>query len=114
MPNVTSTLSASVSYDFHEKLPGGELVVKESIVIAGGAHVANKNIITLDGVVTSITEKQAEMLKTHPVFQRHQERGFVKIHRGHDADTKGLEEKDTSAPLDKDECKKRGFAAPLA
>lgn len=114
MPNVTSTLSTSMSYDFHERLPGGELIVKESIIIAGGAHVASKNLITTDGVVTQITDKQAEMLKEHPVFKRHQERGFVKIHRGHNADTKGLEDKDASAPLDKDECRKRGFAAPLA
>lgn len=113
MPHVTSTLSASQSYDFIEKLAGGELHVYHSIVIQGGANVPNKNLITLDGVVTEISKKDADMLKDHPNFKRHQERGFVKLHMGSKADTKGLEAEDSSAPLNKEKCRKKGLAAPM-
>jgi hypothetical protein len=50
-----------------------------SVIIKGGAGVANENLQTPRGVPTMVTEAQAELLKRNEVFKLHEKNGFVAI-----------------------------------
>jgi len=53
--------------------------VVSDVLVKGGAGVANDRLITPRGVVTEITEEQAEALRANPVFAMHEKNGFVQI-----------------------------------
>lgn len=76
---VYSTLSADVNYT--EYAPGGGDIPVEvgHIMVRGGAGVANDRLVTPRGVVTEVTEEQAEKLRQNKVFQMHEKNGFVQI-----------------------------------
>ena len=48
-----------------------------SVFIAGKANVANKQLVTLKGVVTAITEDEFNLLQENIVFIAHSKNGFV-------------------------------------
>lgn len=108
MPYVVSTLTNSQEYANYIKPPSDGIKVarpatqSQAVVIKGGANVQGV-IRTPEGVLTQITEEQAKFLGDHPVFQRHQKRGYVKIvTREVNPDkvaAKDLEARDESAPL---------------
>ena len=80
MKYVISKLTGAQDYNFY--VPGtgeGVNLVSCTIHVNGGANVADKHFITPDGVITELTDEQAERLKTHPVFSLHEKNGFVKI-----------------------------------
>lgn len=59
---------------------GADLPIRgEGVLIKGGAGVADKRIVTPQGVVTTITREELELLKSIPQFNEHVERGFLKI-----------------------------------
>lgn len=103
MKYVVSKLTGAQDYNFY--VPGtGEGVnqISCTIHVNGGANLADKHFITSDGVMTEISDEQAERLKTHPVFAIHEKNGFVKIvdtERSADKAKKDLSEEDKSAPL---------------
>jgi hypothetical protein len=104
---VFSTLTAPNEYaDWHDN--GNGVPVKgESVLIKGGAGVANENILTPRGVATMVTEKQVAVLRRNPVFILHEKNGFVAIDevpRPPSEDdvenaAAGLASRDGSAPL---------------
>ena len=102
MPHITSTLTAPQEYAEWTEQPGGGLKIIKSVIVQGGANVANKHFVTPQGVVTEVTDEQADFLKNHVGFKEHQERGFVKIHRTEKMDVKGLEAGDASKPATPD------------
>jgi hypothetical protein len=53
--------------------------VAHEVFIEGGAHVANKNLITPQGVVTVVTDEQAAFLLQNPIFKMHADAGYVTI-----------------------------------
>lgn len=112
MPYVLSTLTAGCEYTCWKTLPNGELRSVGSVTIQGGANVPNKHFVTLEGVLTEVTREELEMLKENVSFQEHLERGFVKIQVSKSENTKGLEDKDASAPLVPDDYKKRNLPVP--
>lgn len=52
-------------------------LLESSVLIRGKAGLANKNLITPQGVVTSITEAELDRLKNNPVFNAHKDNGFI-------------------------------------
>ena len=116
MKYVVSKLTGAQDYNFY--VPGtgeGVNLVSCTIHINGGANVADKHFITPDGVITEITEDQAERLKTHPVFSIHEKNGFVKIvdtEKNAEKAKKDLEDEDSGAPLTPKKYKAEGKKAP--
>lgn len=99
MPHVVSKLAAGVDYVLYEKTGSGKLVAIGAVSIDGGASVANKKTLyTPDGVVTPISDQDAEMLALDPVFQEHLANGSVKLLR-----TKPGDPDKAAADLDKDQ-----------
>lgn len=99
---VYSTLAADVLYQNHA--PGGAdlpIVVSE-VLVRGGAGIADNRLMTPRGIVTEITEAQAEALRQNPVFQMHEKNGFVQIESAKvDPEIKAADMtgRDQSAPL---------------
>jgi hypothetical protein len=107
MPFVASTLSNDQIYTAWQKpiSEGGKIarpaVPLRQVYIKGKANVANK-ITTPEGVITSITEEEAEFLKNNAAFKAHESRGHVKIiARSADPEkvAKDMTARDESAPL---------------
>lgn len=111
MPYVISTLSQAQEYAFYDsRQDGGSTIniLKHTIRIEGGQGVVNKRtLIAPDkGVITEISDSDAEMLKDHPVFKIHQANGFVRItgmKMSAQAAIKHLEPEDDSAQLTADD-----------
>ena len=83
---IFSTATAGTKYTIYYDSPakGKEKeavprVVKQGILIAGGAGVANKNFVTPLGVMTRVTEQQFDALSKVRTFNRHVERGFITV-----------------------------------
>jgi hypothetical protein len=112
---VYSTLSSSqryTAYDGNKDLPREE----RSVLIKGGANVADKHFQTPRGVVTKITEEQLAFLKKDKMFQRHVERGFI-TYDDKQVDVEkvasNMEGRDTSSPLEPGDFESQGQAAPI-
>lgn len=101
---IFSTLSAAVSYTGYAEPKGDNLPqVQMSVVINGGAGVANKRTLeTPRGVVTEVTEEEAKFLAAQPVFALHVQNGFIQVSEakadGDDA-AADMTGRDESAPL---------------
>lgn len=100
---VYSTLSRPMAYAFHGEAINDVRPIEKTIRIEGGANVARKNLETPRGVVTRISDEDAELLSTNPVFLRHQKNGFIVMEK-HNKDpekvaAQHMESADASAPL---------------
>lgn len=96
------TLASDVAYTNHEQGGGDLPVALPSVVIKGGAGVANDRIVTPRGVATTVTEEQVEYLRANPVFQLHEKNGFVMVSESYaDPDTVAADMtgRDNSAPV---------------
>ena len=74
---VYSTLAADTEYVTYREGGGDMPVPESSVVIKGGAGVANDRFVTPRGVVTSVTEEQLQKLQQNKVFQLHEKNGYV-------------------------------------
>ncbi len=107
MPHVVSTLSNDQEYIAFDK-PASKsghvarpAVAVEGVTVKGGANVMGDREVP-EGVLTKITEKQAEFLRTNKAFARHQKAGYVKIVAAEDKPAKlakNMTQRDNSAPL---------------
>ena len=87
MPQIASTLSSDVKYTLYQPkskdAPGGVNVPRGHVTIHGGHGVAirheNGGLSTPQGVLTSVTDDQLELLKSHDTFKTHLANGFVRI-----------------------------------
>lgn len=117
---VFSTLAAPVEYTDWKTGENGVPLSQGSVLIKGGAGVANENIQTPRGVATMVTEAQAEALKKNTLFQLHAKNGYVAIdsvERPPSSDdvenaAAGLNGRDTSAPLVAEDFTAQGRKAP--
>lgn len=75
---VISTLTADTRYAAWGKNAGKNSVLR-TVLVRGGAGVANKLHVIPKAVRTDVSKEEAEFLSTHPHFKKHQERGFVKL-----------------------------------
>lgn len=102
MPRVFSTLTASVVYTKHE--PGAADMPRQvaAIEIAGGRGLANKHLITPDGISTEVSDADLATLESIPLFQLHKANGFIKV-SSTKAEVKhvvkDMAKKDASAPM---------------
>ena len=116
MKYVVSRLSAGVEYTLYEEIAGGKQVATGSIFVMGGAKVANKKtLVTPQGVVTPVSDAQAEQLKRHPLFKIHEANGNVKILEKDpvDADNAATDlDGDKGAQLTPEDYKKTGKKTP--
>ncbi len=85
-----------------------------SVLVAGKANVANKQLVTPKGMATSITEDEFNLLQENIVFNAHAKNGFVSAsHDKQDAETfaeRHLEAADKSAQDTPATAKKRNQA----
>lgn len=124
MPQVASTLTSDVKYTLWKSNPGGVNVSLGHVLIQGGHGVAhrraNGGLDTPQGVITSVTADQLELLRKDDVFQLHMKNGFIRIIESErkvepEKAAKDLEAKEPSAPLDDADFKEGGRAqAPEA
>lgn len=100
MPFVASTMSAPVQY---VQYGGTDMpVAQRSVTIEGGANVANKNLITPQGVITEVSNEDAAFLNKDQVFNMHRDAGYVQIldkRVDGDAAAVDMTHRDPSAPL---------------
>lgn len=91
---IVSTMTNSVNYGFYDYVGKDKLpMVKKKILIHGGAGMPSlrsgfgiqskdleeRPMWTAAGMATSISAEDYAMLKDHPVFIKHKEKGFVKV-----------------------------------
>lgn len=82
MPHVYSTISTDMIYANYVENANTDIpVIRAQVCIKGGANVANKNIITVSGVRTTITDAELKELYMNEVFHQHLKNGFLKIEK---------------------------------
>jgi len=74
---IYSTLAAPVRYESHTKGGGDIPTVASSVLINGGAGVADKHFITPRGVVTPVTEEEFAALQENDLFKLHVTNGYI-------------------------------------
>ncbi len=80
MPYIISTLAAGVDYVTYAKQRNGKPVPQGTILVKGGANVADKRtLMTEAGVVTEVTAKELEQLRNNPIFIDQEEGGYLKV-----------------------------------
>lgn len=101
MSFIYSRLAADQAYTIYvpgttEQVP----VVEQTIIVKGGADVASRNIITMQGIVTEVTDAQLEALQKNHVFGVHLKNDHIVIDKKkRDADEVGADlKKDNAAP----------------
>ena len=81
---VVSTMAADVEYVVYKHTADGKELRNtplRSVRIKGGQGVMmRKTLVTPEnGVVTPVSAEEADILKNHPVFLKHEKRGFVRL-----------------------------------
>lgn len=116
MPFIYSTLSCDQRYVKWSDAPAGGTPREErSILISGGANVANKNIITPQGVVTEVSEADLALLNENTLFQTHVKNGHITVQQKEVQVEKAvadMEKRDESAPLTPQDYEVSGQKAP--
>lgn len=107
---VFSTLATDVEYV--DWIPGGGEVPSKgrSVVVKGGAGVADKRLLTPLGISTKITDEDASFLETNKTFKAHEKAGHVKLSKRDMAPEKfaaDMTGRDKSAPLVPGDYRKR-------
>lgn len=113
---VYSTLSAPQRYTKYAKGNGDMSREESSVLIKGGANVADKNFITARGVVTQITPEEHEQLKENTLFQTHVANGYIIVDAANvdiDKIVSDMEGRDESAPLTPDDFVAEGATPPV-
>ena len=79
MKYVASMLATSMNYVLFGAAANDMPQRRMNIHVEGGTGVANRNTITPHGVVTAISDEQAEALEHIELFRIHRKNGFVQI-----------------------------------
>lgn len=98
---VYSTLSSPQAYTIWRKAESDLPLKEHTVHIAGGANVANGHFLTPRGVLTVVEDADMDQLLNCDMFQRHVERGFIRIEAKEakvDAVAADMTPKDASAP----------------
>ncbi len=102
---IYSTLTCDNAYTLYEPSVNDIKRPSRVITVKGGSNVADKRLVTPNGVITPVSEADYEILKNNREFQNHVDRGYVKINRlktDPEKIARDLEEKDKSAPITPD------------
>lgn len=112
---VYSTISADVSYSTYDTGANGLPIVRDSVVIKGGAGVANSNFITPRGVATEVTAEQLALLFKNDCFNRHVKGGWLvvdKKEQNPDKVASTMSSRDGSAPQTPEQLESEGKKVP--
>lgn len=114
MPYVLSKLANTQIYTQYAKGANNMNIPCAHVEIKGGADVTDKNLVTPQGVITKITDKDLDILKANKDFQKHLDRGHVKYFGTQPNIEKNVDkmEKDNSRPLTPEDYRKKGKKAP--
>lgn len=82
-------MSSGVDYCEYVKGGQGQPILLRSVSIKGGANVATKQIMGINGLPiytpkageTKITDEELEFLERNKTFQAHKEKGFITVHK---------------------------------
>lgn len=99
---IYSTLTGSQAYQIYRQGGADLPLVDKTILVAGGANVADKHFITPRGVVTSITGEELELLEQNAVFALHKANGFITVEAKEvpvEKVVSDMEARDEAAPL---------------
>lgn len=106
MPYVISKMAANTEYTVYKRVEDGKEVrniPQRSILIKGGQGVADRRTLLApsNGVVTEISDEEAEILKQNAVFCMQEQNGYVKIvyNKETDAAASEMKKEDDSAQL---------------
>ena len=110
MPYVYSTATNSGTYVEYENNSSHDISIPKrftngkpmKVTIKGGHGLANKHFVTPQGVVTTVTDEEMEMLLRNKSFLRHVHLGFISCDKKKVAPEKkavNMNQKDGSAPL---------------
>ena len=126
MPYIVSTLSSDQAYtqwnrpEVDSKSRISRPAIKGAvIVVKGKANITTKNLITPEGILTSVTEDELAILKTIKDFNSAVSAGYLKV-IGREAPiakvVRDMKDRDESAPLsiEKVDFKPGGRAAGVA
>lgn len=107
MAYIFSTLTNDNIYRTFIKGGGDMPMVESSILIKGGAGIANKHLVTPRGIMTTVTDEELKILETNESFQLHKKNGHITVEsKKADADEvakKSMNKKDKSAPVTPDD-----------
>lgn len=83
MPYVYSTATNSIVYEERAQMkdPSAIRPIQRQVTIKGGTGLANKHLITPEGVVTHVSDEDADFLEKHEAFNRHRDKGFMILRR---------------------------------
>ncbi len=117
---VLSTMTNAVSYAFFNDV-GGLPVIRDKVTIKGGAGLPSLTagfgevskddegspMWTPDGVVTPLSDERYDLVKDHPLFKKHIDKGVLKVinhditgnHKEVQKQTRSMEKKDGFAQL---------------
>jgi hypothetical protein len=99
---VFSTLSSDQAYSVVKSRADGSYDIVGSVLIRGGANVADKHFVTPRGVMTRITEDEFKAIENDTSFILHVANGYLKYEDA-PADVEkvvaDMEGRDQSAPL---------------
>ena len=99
---IYSTLAADTRYAVYAKTSNDLPVVTRTVLVNGGAGVANKHFVTPRGAVTEISAEEFELLKGNKVFQKHVDGGYVTFEENKvdvEKVVSDMEGRDESAPV---------------
>lgn len=100
---VLSTLTADQEYTAYREGGADIPVAVGSVLIKGGANVADKRLVTPQGVVTKVNADQMAALESNEVFQLHKRNGYITVseRKPADADAAAASQasRDGSAPM---------------
>ena len=102
---VYSTLANDVRYaKYRDQNPGqsGPAVIEHEVLINGKVGVANKNLITPRGAITSVNDEDYEILKDNYSFKEHIKEGHILVEKKQEDVEKvitRMKKRDNSAPI---------------
>lgn len=113
---IYSTLTGSQAYQCYKRGGADLPIVDKTIVVAGGANVADEHFITPRGVVTTVSDEDFALLEQNPVFQLHKSNGFIVVEDKEAPVEKvasDMEARDESAPLTDNDFIANGQTPPV-
>lgn len=103
MVYIFSTLSTNQLYTKYLKSEANELArVDRTVLVKGGANVADKHFVTPRGVVTEVSDEDYALLKDNDLFNTHVKNGYITVEEKNvnvDKVVSNMTSADESAPL---------------
>lgn len=115
---VVSRTSQDIEYTDWVYSKTGLCEKKFSVLVKGGANVIDrKTLQTANGIITPVSDEEAEFLANNDTFLRHQERGFVELvssrNKAESMAEEKTEAKDGGAQLTEQDFIDRGQTPPV-